>query len=182
MATRIVHFGVDERAVLANLANCGYDVEECGTSIPKLSDVLQRNHWDAVVVEEDSVALGAEILATARSFDSIPFILFRGQANTYEHSHFDLVIPPHIPANDWLRKVEEEIDRNRAVRAKSRLAGRGFDLETATQGRGLGLISMKERVRLIKGTVSIESTPLHRTSIRVHVPLTSEHDLERAAG
>ena len=29
--------------------------------------------------------------------------------------------------------------------------GRGFDLETATQGRGLGLTSMQERVRLVNG-------------------------------
>jgi signal transduction histidine kinase len=58
--------------------------------------------------------------------------------------------------------------------------GRGFDLETAMQGRGLGLISMRERVRLVSGTIVIESKPLGGTTIHVRVPLRSEHDSQRA--
>jgi signal transduction histidine kinase len=58
--------------------------------------------------------------------------------------------------------------------------GRGFDLETATQGRGLGLTSMQERVRLINGIIEIQSKPMSGTTIHVHVPLTSEHS-QRAA-
>ena len=60
--------------------------------------------------------------------------------------------------------------------------GRGFDLETAKQGRGLGLTSMQERVRLIKGTISIESKPMRGTTIHVRVPLGSECGSHRAAG
>jgi len=60
--------------------------------------------------------------------------------------------------------------------------GRGFDLETALQGKGLGLTSMRERVRLVNGTISIESKPMGGTTIRVCVPLGSEHGSERAAG
>ena len=59
--------------------------------------------------------------------------------------------------------------------------GRGFDLETAKQGRGLGLTSMQERVRLIKGTISIESKPMRGTTIHVRVPLGSEHAAKREA-
>jgi len=59
--------------------------------------------------------------------------------------------------------------------------GRGFDLETATQGRGLGLTSMQERVRLIKGIIEIQSKPMGGTTIHVRVPLRSEHS-QRAAG
>ena len=51
MASRILHFGVDERAILSSLANGGYEVEACGTSVPKLSEALQRYQSDAVVVE-----------------------------------------------------------------------------------------------------------------------------------
>jgi PAS domain S-box-containing protein len=61
-------------------------------------------------------------------------------------------------------------------------AGKGFDIEAARQGRGLGLASMEERVRLVNGTVSIVSRPMGGTSIRVRVPFKSEHDTERAAG
>jgi PAS domain S-box-containing protein len=60
-------------------------------------------------------------------------------------------------------------------------SGRGFDLETAMGGRGLGLTSMQERVRLIKGIIEIQSKPMSGTTVHVHVPLMSEHS-QRAAG
>jgi PAS domain S-box-containing protein len=59
--------------------------------------------------------------------------------------------------------------------------GRGFDLETATQGQGLGLTSMQERVRLINGIIEIQSKPMGGTTVHVHVPLMSEHS-QGAAG
>jgi PAS domain S-box-containing protein len=52
--------------------------------------------------------------------------------------------------------------------------GRGFDLETAMQGRGLGLASMQERVRLVNGTIEIQSEPMGGTTIDVRVPLRLE--------
>ena len=60
--------------------------------------------------------------------------------------------------------------------------GRGFDIETARRGRGLGLANMQERVKLLNGAISIESKPSGGTSIRVKIPLRSEQDLQRAAG
>ena len=61
-------------------------------------------------------------------------------------------------------------------------SGRGFDVATAMQGRGLGLTSMQERIRLVNGTISIESKPMGGTTIHVRVPLGSEHGSQRAAG
>jgi PAS domain S-box-containing protein len=60
--------------------------------------------------------------------------------------------------------------------------GRGFDLETAVRGRGVGLTSMRERVRLVGGTISVDSKPLGGTTIHVRVPLGSEQDSQRQAG
>jgi len=60
--------------------------------------------------------------------------------------------------------------------------GRGFNVEAALQGTGLGLISMRERVRLVNGTITIDSEPMRGTSIHVRVPIPSEQDSERAAG
>jgi PAS domain S-box-containing protein len=54
--------------------------------------------------------------------------------------------------------------------------GRGFDLESVVHSRGLGLISMRERVRLVNGTIAIESKPMRGTTIHVRVPLGSERD------
>lgn len=49
--------------------------------------------------------------------------------------------------------------------------GIGFDAQSVIDGhRGLGLVSMTERVRLVQGTVSIESTPRRGTSLRITVP------------
>jgi PAS domain S-box-containing protein len=59
--------------------------------------------------------------------------------------------------------------------------GRGFDVEAASQGKGLGLTSMRERVRLVNGTISIESKPMRGTTIHVRVPLESEHAAKREA-
>jgi signal transduction histidine kinase len=49
--------------------------------------------------------------------------------------------------------------------------GAGFDLESAMKSGGLGLTSMRERVRLINGTISIDSKPRGGTTIRVRAPL-----------
>jgi signal transduction histidine kinase len=55
-------------------------------------------------------------------------------------------------------------------------SGVGFETKTAMTGEGLGLISMRERLHLVKGEISIESQPNHGTTIRAHVPLRSEED------
>jgi PAS domain S-box-containing protein len=60
--------------------------------------------------------------------------------------------------------------------------GRGFDLETAIQGRGLGLTSMKERVRLVSGILEIQSKPRGGTTVHVRVPVRSEPTSQRAVG
>jgi PAS domain S-box-containing protein len=60
--------------------------------------------------------------------------------------------------------------------------GRGFDVETAMQGRGLGLASMQERVRLANGTIEIQSKPMGGTTLHVRVPFGSEKLSERAVG
>jgi signal transduction histidine kinase len=59
--------------------------------------------------------------------------------------------------------------------------GAGFDAESPNKA-GLGLISMRERVRLVNGTIVIESKPMGGTTIHVRVPLGSEQVSLRAAG
>jgi signal transduction histidine kinase len=50
--------------------------------------------------------------------------------------------------------------------------GVGFDNSHEAQMSGhLGLLSMKERIRMVKGTLEVESTPLQGTEIRVDIPL-----------
>jgi two-component sensor histidine kinase len=61
-------------------------------------------------------------------------------------------------------------------------SGAGFDREAAKESRGLGLISMEERLKLVKGTFSINSQPKRGTTIHARVPLSSGGDSMRAAG
>ena len=60
-------------------------------------------------------------------------------------------------------------------------AGVGFDLEGILTNPGLGLVSMQERIRLVKGTLSIVSTPSTGTTIQARVPLGSSSNVGRAA-
>ena len=60
-------------------------------------------------------------------------------------------------------------------------SGKGFDIESAMQGRGLGLISMRERVRLLHGTFNIRSKPMVGTKIEVRVPLLQDGSPNLAA-
>jgi signal transduction histidine kinase len=57
-------------------------------------------------------------------------------------------------------------------------SGTGFDPEAAINGRGLGLISMQERVSLVKGTISIASKLMCGTEISVRVPVNVDNDVE----
>jgi signal transduction histidine kinase len=50
--------------------------------------------------------------------------------------------------------------------------GIGFDVGTAQDKGGLGLISMQERVRLVHGEFSLDTLPGRGTTITVHVPLS----------
>jgi signal transduction histidine kinase len=54
-------------------------------------------------------------------------------------------------------------------------SGVGFDPKAARKGSGLGLISMQERLKLVKGEFSIDSQPKTGTTIRAWVPLSNQH-------
>ena len=53
-------------------------------------------------------------------------------------------------------------------------AGAGFDLEEAKKNRGLGLVSMQERVNLVNGRFSVDSSPGQGTRIFAAVPFIAE--------
>jgi len=58
-------------------------------------------------------------------------------------------------------------------------SGVGFEPDEAVKGQGLGLASMKERMKLVEGELSISSQLQQGTTIRARVPFDSK---SRAAG
>jgi signal transduction histidine kinase len=60
-------------------------------------------------------------------------------------------------------------------------SGAGFDAMLASIGHGLGLTSMKERLRLVSGELSIDSKPGHGTTVLARVPRVEERSTVGAA-
>jgi signal transduction histidine kinase len=61
-----------------------------------------------------------------------------------------------------------------AVRLSVTDHGRGFVMNRRTMERGLGFTSMRERLRIVRGTMSINSSPSHGTRIEVSIPLNGD--------
>jgi signal transduction histidine kinase len=57
------------------------------------------------------------------------------------------------------------------IKLRVRDFGRGFSVDDAVGTEGLGLVSMRERVSLVKGEIVIESKSMSGTEITVNVPL-----------
>jgi PAS domain S-box-containing protein len=52
--------------------------------------------------------------------------------------------------------------------------GMGFDVENSKNMEGLGLVSMRERIHMLSGKISIESKASEGTRIRAYVPLVAK--------
>jgi signal transduction histidine kinase len=61
-------------------------------------------------------------------------------------------------------------------------SGAGFDTQATKEGRGIGLTSMQERLKLVNGELSIDSCPRRGTTIHAQVPLISDSHSKRATG
>jgi signal transduction histidine kinase len=60
-------------------------------------------------------------------------------------------------------------------------SGVGFDAKVASNGHGLGLTSMRERLKLVNGKFSIDSKPSQGTTVFARVPLPAETGSASAA-
>jgi PAS domain S-box-containing protein len=63
-----------------------------------------------------------------------------------------------------------------AIRLVVSDAGAGFDVAEAKKNRGLGLLSMQERIHLVHGSFSVESKPWEGTRIMAVVPLIAQKE------
>jgi len=82
-----------------------------------------------------------------------------------------------------VERIEVELSESSGeIHLTIRDLGKGFDMETASQGRGLGLTSMRQRVRLVNGAITIQSKPMGGTTMDVGVPFPAVDDAQLAAG
>ncbi len=62
---------------------------------------------------------------------------------------------------------------NNEIRLRIVDAGVGFDPAVRSTSAGIGLVSMRERLRLVGGTLSVQSEPMRGTEILAAVPLSA---------
>jgi len=65
---------------------------------------------------------------------------------------------------------------NGAIELRVADQGVGFDPGQAREGRGLGLVSMEERVKLLNGNLVLTTQPGAGTELRAQIPLRGEHE------
>ena len=80
----------------------------------------------------------------------------------------------HAQAKSASILVERHDD---VVRAIVEDDGVGFDVKTNHGERHLGLLGMRERAELLNGTLVVESSPEHGTSIYIEIPLMERYNV-----
>jgi PAS domain S-box-containing protein len=65
------------------------------------------------------------------------------------------------------------LQQSNEIQLRVKDSGRGFDVEEAKRGHGLGLTSMKERLQMVEGLLSIESRQQEGTTVHARVPLNA---------
>jgi len=85
----------------------------------------------------------------------------------------------HSGAQDFTVELYGNQDGIRLIVSDS---GIGFDWRHAINGRGIGLISMRERLRLVNGELSIQSEPGRGTTVLARVPRGNERHPKAVAG
>jgi signal transduction histidine kinase len=109
---------------------------------------------------------------------------------TFSHEPLPDRLPPDISlclfrvaqaavVNSWKHSGAKSCDVHlRSSSGRVHLAvrdqGVGFDAAKVLSGNGIGLVSMRERVRFVNGTISIQSAPNRGTTIQVDVPLPAQ--------
>jgi hypothetical protein len=116
MASRIVHFALDDCHRIGVLKSAGYCVDDCGDSLSRLHAAL-IGVWetDAVVIAESTGTLPDRVVSLVRSVSVAPLILFQSKYPHYDESEFDLIVQPLTPPDRWLSDIGALIEQRRSV-------------------------------------------------------------------
>jgi PAS domain S-box-containing protein len=201
---RELHDDIGQR--LALLANGLQQVQQDSPNLPEVRKRVEKLEKQTFEIAADIQSLSHELhsskleyLGIARAMRSFCKEFSNQQKVEIDFENHDLpsTLPPDVSLCFF--RVLQEALRNAAkysgvrhfdvklwatpneVRLTVSDSGAGFDLKAARDGRGLGLISMEERLKIVGGDLIIESEPKRGTTIRARAPIRPECSSMRAA-
>jgi PAS domain S-box-containing protein len=203
--SRELHDDIGQR--LALLAVELEQLHQESSDFPELRRRLDELHQQAIEIATDTQNLSHELHSTKLEYLG-PVVAMRGLCQeigeqrkvniNFKNQDLPDPIPPNISL--CLFRVLQEALHNSVKHSGARNVevglwgtpdeihlrvsdlGIGFDSEAARARRGLGLVSMEERLKLLRGTLSIESEPNRGTTVHARVPLSSGSDSLRTGG
>jgi len=161
--TRLDKLRKEVAAVSSDVQALSHDLHS--SKLEYLGVVAGMRSWCTELAERQNIEIGFRSEVSSLLPSEVGLTLFRvlqeSVHNAIKHS-----VAKRIEVQ--LREEDNEIHLIISDR------GRGFDIAAALQGKGLGLTSMRERVRLIRGTLSMNSRSNGGTTVHVRVPFTRE--------
>jgi PAS domain S-box-containing protein len=185
----LLHIGLDEfeqeiHGLSANARLRLHDISKIATEVS--SDIHELSH-ELHPSKLDALGLVAAVGGFCRELSRQ-----HGLHIQFVHHHVDEVISKEVTL--CLFRIVQEALRNVVKHSGSRQAevdlsghsdgidlrisdtGAGFDPKNTNGLPGIGLISIRERIRLVGGHLSVESEPSRGTRIQVRVPLTMSRE------
>jgi signal transduction histidine kinase len=159
-------------------------MQELSAQMKKLSSEVHRISHDLHPAKLTQLGLTAAIAELCHAGSSDHHL-----AISFDHDIIPRTLPPGVAL--CLYRVAQEsihnaVKHSAAKNVRIELAmgadeirlgiaddGRGFDVESKQVTSALGLVSMRERVRLVHGQIGIESKLGEGTRISVDIPLTT---------
>jgi PAS domain S-box-containing protein len=165
---------------------------------PALADALGELRQSTTEITDDVHGLSHRLHSSALDYLGIvpalqklvgDFSLRHGITIDFSHAAVPAALPSDV-ALCLFRVVEESLTNiakhsgtkaarvhldgtSGAIQLTVRDAGKGFDMESLERRAGLGFVSMRERLRVLRGTVRVDSAPSCGTTIEVRVPAIS---------
>jgi PAS domain S-box-containing protein len=201
---RDLHDDIGQRLALLTVT-----IEEMRRSAPDMPDELHSNLEDLLRqisdISSDVQAISHELHSHKLEHLGV-VVAMRGFCKELSYQQKVEItfrnqdVPPHVPQEIalCLFRVLQEALHNAVKHSQVRYfevelrgtteaiyltvhdGGVGFDPDTAFRGRGLGLTSMQERVKLVNGDIVITSQPKRGTTLRACVPFYAEQIAEAA--
>ena len=99
------------------LRSVGYFVDVCSSLREFHASIEQRTNADAVLVTAQRCMERRQIITLTRENSHAGLVLFASSYSGADEQEFDLVIPPQMRPEDWVRQIADVITKSRALNA-----------------------------------------------------------------